>query len=293
MKQKFDFKVAMMIAMLLSSIATISATSKAADLIKDGTIWVGTEYYNSKTQTYEREVGWIEGVTEVNGKNYFRLYDTKVYYEDNGLVIKNINQLDAYMGTFNCLFRIEEGKVYVLNLIKTEDIDEEYLLFDFDMNEGDDSVISSYVFTNAFEIREKTLRNHVKCIGKGTVKSCGTTFDVLYLDYLDANYEPKPCDFWVDGIGNNYLWNGMKNIKHRATAGDDLDYVVCDGEIVYKTSDFIEENMTIPDFSKYNNVEGIDEEKTMPKTVYTIDGKKSNITDPGLKIVDGKKLLTK
>jgi hypothetical protein len=31
----------------------------------------------------------------------------------------------------------------------------------------------------------------------------------------------------------------------------------------------------------------------MPKTVYTIDGKKSNITDPGLKIVDGKKLLTK
>jgi hypothetical protein len=296
MKQKFDFKVViLMIVMLLSSIATVSATSKVADLVKDGTMWVGEVQETALASgqiKYHRWISYIDGTSTINGKEYMRLYRVKALSPDKDFLftVPPISEI----GHLGALLRVEDGKVYVLNLVKSDiPVGDEYLYYDFNIEEGDVCEVNTYVFYISYQSRFDTVVTHAKCLGRGTVKSCGNTYDVIYIDYLDANYEPKPCDFWVDGIGSNREWDGMGNIHKRTIGSGMIDYVVVDGEIVYKTSDFIEENMTIPDFSKYNNVEGIDEERAMPKTVYTIDGKKSNISDPGLKIVDGKKLLTK
>lgn len=315
---------AILIAMVNAS--TVSAESHISDFIKDGTMWI------SKTSSHPlnlnndsdnlkepyKTIRYISGTTVINGVEYMRLFGGffqffNEYEED--FSFENVSDTDSIdlwnmkglfgpvYGNLLALLRIENGKIYIYNLDRKSENDlEEILYYDYNLQKGDIISIKdcNFYYNDLTVDRRKW---DVKCVGKGTVTSCGNTFDLLYMSYEtgipgSGQYnESMPNACWIDCIGaDNYMMSGSDNLRlgnpaHILFGNMELETMICDGKVVYRSSDFTEENITKPDFSNIGSLEG-DEAAVGNSPVYSIDGTPAHPDSSGIKISNGKKYMT-
>ncbi len=169
---------------------------------------------------------WIEGEFMVDGKTY-----KGFYWDDSGE-----KELMGYL-------REEGRKVYFHNK------EREFLTYDFTLEEGDifESVSVDYIFKDEYEIREKVYKTGYKTIA-GKVRK--------YINF-GLPYE------WVEGVGHMNslpLWN-FSNVPD-CICGDQLFYIIEDGEFVYRETVWVgsewNENYNTPIEDPYlENLAGI------------------------------------
>ena len=330
MIRNWNKAITVLLAILCLGTADMQAKSKISDFIKDGTIWLGktsekaTDFIQTTDQCeslyYPKPYRMICGTTIINGVEYMRLCggillcnDKDQYlFEDENPDIPAIKDMitGCDFGNLIALIRIEEGKMYVYNMRRANDNDEEeFLYYDFDMEEGDVRELGCQGFYSTFVLsrgQQNVDKWEVKCIGKGSVTSCGNTFDLLYLDYkgvLGAYWE-QPMFCMLDCIGTSSIYpndmrirmfSGAENIPIAWEAnpmmypGLSLETMICDGKIVFKGSDFNEDNIVKPDFKNAEVLETNGDKAISP--IYSIDGTSTDATTPGIKISNGKKYI--
>ena len=318
---------AILIAMVNAS--TVSAESHISDFIKEGTIWLGKTSEkkvdlintspNFNCEKYPKPYRYINGTTVINGVEYMRLCggiflldqidecSLKDIGEDQYITFQNLPGRANTYGSLLALIRVEDGKIYIYNMRRScENEEEEILYYDFNMQAGDIRSIKDFNFYYDTDLdsnlNERRFHN-VKCVGKGTVTSCGNTFDLLYMSYETGTpgagqYDERvPHACWIDCIGaDNHMMTGSDNLRlgaplHVMYQDLDLETMICDGKVVYRSSDFTEENITKPDFSNIESLEG-DGAALWNSQVYSVDGKPAHPDSSGIKISNGKKYIT-
>ena len=328
MKKSYKSIVLMTSAILLAfgQVSTASAESHISDFIKEGTMWISktsshsinlfTDYENLK-EPY-KTFRYIEGTTEINGVEYMRLFGGFFQFSskyETDFSFENINETEpidfwrmrgrgATFDNLLALIRIEDGKIYVYNLAqKGANNPEEILYYDYNLQKGDIIRIKDCNFYNGHDLNSDRRIWNVKCIGKGTVTSCGNTFDLLYMSYETGSpgagqYDERvPNACWIDCLGaDNYMMSGSDNLRlgppgHILFHNLELETMICDGKVVYRSSDFTDENITKPDFSNIESLEG-DETAVGNSPVYSVDGTPARADSSGIRISNGKKYMT-
>lgn len=306
------YKIVFVFLMMILGTCVAEAAMSLNDIVKPGTIWVGNEA--DIPEENRTANGWnkyrnilkIEGSTIVKDVEYLRLISITCEYKDEfDLRLVDVRRT----GDLVALIRVEGSKIVVLNMNRYSfDDPDELIYYDFGLKDNEIGYVNlnfyykfPYLQCPADNSSWKFTEKEVVCLHRTQFESCGNTYTALLMSHTDI-VGLAICSFWIEGIGAmNMIWQGTENVEAFGPKSYNqivknqqyLDYVVVDGQVVYKSSDF--------DYMKAVDevTSGIQELNTTSDTrlnnnpIYDINGRViKNNTSP-ISIMGGKKYYSK